>query len=349
MSTSAAKHPLHLVYTSDENYLFLTKVSVCSAFMQASRPTDLIIHLLDCGISDAMWDAWVKDLVERTGQRAFVRHRIDVNRFAGLREWKGTLATYARLCPPEALPNEAWCVYVDGDTLFTDDPFKLTDLFDSTCAMQGFQIWHEVRPMESWEEECIHKWYERHQMKGDFSHYVCTGFLLLNLDWWRANKATERCLDFLRSVTNDMPYYVDEMAMNFVCAGHVGLLPKEWGIFSCYAPLVDHPSLIHYILEAPHKTRFNRQLGFRDITAVWMSFVRRELGVSVKMACEVPAWKWALGRAYNRLLKYALLIHFCFPGGRTPDRVKLFQENFLRKKNRWLLSKRLWTRRWRGE
>ena len=49
---NACQSDLHLVYTSDANYLFLTAVSACSAFAQASDPARLAIHVLDCGIPD---------------------------------------------------------------------------------------------------------------------------------------------------------------------------------------------------------------------------------------------------------------------------------------------------------
>ena len=66
---TASQPDLHLVYTSDANYLFLTAVSACSAFAQASDPTRLAIHVLDCGISDDAWEAWRADMVRRTGLR----------------------------------------------------------------------------------------------------------------------------------------------------------------------------------------------------------------------------------------------------------------------------------------
>ncbi len=176
---------LHLVYAADANYLFPLRVAASSAIAQASRPQDLVIHVLDCGIPDDKWETFGNSLYGE-GRTRVVRHTIDLALFRSFAEWHGSLATYARLCLPDLLPDVAWCVYADGDTLFTDDPFKLEAIFDGTCAMQGHTTSLTMQP----------EWFARHGLVQDWSHYVCAGFLLLNLEWMRVQAIARRSLNF---------------------------------------------------------------------------------------------------------------------------------------------------------
>lgn len=51
--------PLHLVYASDANYVHIVEMAIASACVLASRPNDLIVHVLDCGIPDEMWECYI--------------------------------------------------------------------------------------------------------------------------------------------------------------------------------------------------------------------------------------------------------------------------------------------------
>lgn len=222
---------LHLVYAADANYLFPLRVAASSAIAQASRPQDLVIHVLDCGIPDDKWETFGESLYGG-GRTRVVRHPIDLALFHSFAEWHGSLATYARLCLPDLLQDVAWCVYADGDTLLTDDPFKLGAFFDSRLAMQGHATSLTTQP----------EWFARHGLALDWSHYVCAGFLLLNLAWMRTHSIARQSLEFLRKHP-DAPF-PDQDALNILCAGHVGMLPDAWGVFSGAALALKRPGCV---------------------------------------------------------------------------------------------------------
>ena len=46
---------LHLAYAADEKYARYVEVAIRAAYAKASRPTDLIVHFLDCGLLDNTW------------------------------------------------------------------------------------------------------------------------------------------------------------------------------------------------------------------------------------------------------------------------------------------------------
>ena len=336
---ATAKPDLHLVYTSDANYLFLTAVSACSAFAQASDPTRLAIHVLDCGISDDAWEAWRADMVRRTGSERFHRHAVDVARFEGLPPWKGSIATYARLCPPELLPDLDWCVYADGDTLFVDDPLGLIDFFDPSVGLWAYG-WSSQDSTSTQGASRCRQWCAQNGLEDDFPVYVCAGFLVCNLRWMREVNFTEACFNFLRRYER-IPY-IDEMTINYICRGHISLLPCDWGVFSMHACERLQPKCIHYISEPLRALRFSPKVGYRDVIAVWVTAAKALLGCGTREACGVPEWKWMLGRLYTRCLGASAAVVQLMPGGGQIGAVKVLNWHRLRGQIRRLLSRRVW-------
>ena len=176
---------LHLVYASDANYLFPITVAASSAIAQASRPQNLVIHILDCGIPDDKWEAFVRG-VYGDGRTAIVRHVIDTSVYADYATWHGSLAPYARLHLPNLLPEVDWCVYADGDTLFTDDPFKVCELFDDAVAIVG-HLDTRVRDGTGAAGQAIAAWCgypDLPYMDQDTINLCCAGHVALLPDAW---------------------------------------------------------------------------------------------------------------------------------------------------------------------
>lgn len=111
------------------------------------------------------------------------RHTVDVGRFAKLRLWRGSCGTYARLLMPELLSNVAWCLYVDGDTLFTDDVTAMLRLYDSSYAIQGY--------CEGDDDPALKLYFQERNIPWHCDQYVCAAFLLMNLVCWRENSITQ--------------------------------------------------------------------------------------------------------------------------------------------------------------
>lgn len=334
--TSPHLNKLHIVYATDDAYLKLVTASAVSAIRQAATPEALVLHILDCGISDERWEWFVAQVGPTTSVH---RHRIEMERFSAFRAWHGSLATYARLFLPTLLPEADWCLYVDGDTLFTDDPAKAFVSRADDVAIVGPE--DNASPQSR-------AWFAQQGFQKDWTHYFCAGFILINLAWFRAHNGTQWCMDFLRAHP-DAPF-PDQDALNLYCEGHIRLFPTGWGVLSERMSDCDTPGLIHYVVDLPTKMRFRWRDGFRDVTAVWVNFARVVLGMSVRESCGIPRWKWMLGRAYNHALRVAVAVIGRTPFGRRWSRMKEFQSLFIpRKTRRWLLSRRLWTERWHGE
>lgn len=314
---------LNLVYATDANYLLAVEVSAMSAKVLCSRPEDLVIHILDCGISDEAWE----DFVRRVGP--CVRHRIDIRRFADFPLWHGSLSAYARLSLPDLLREEAWCVYADGDTLFADDIFRLEACQDPAVALQGHTTSFTTQPA----------WYERKRLPLCREQYVCAGFLLMNLAWLRTHRITEACLHFLQSHP-DVPF-PDQDALNVCCKGFIRFLPDPLGDFSGAAyGKPTRPGCVHYVGELPWRLGWKWYMGYSDAAAVWYRCAEALCGYTRQAVGGVPRGRWLLGRAYNHIIRLLLPILWRLPALRR--RFPNLRHRFLSGTNRPLLTSAFW-------
>lgn len=283
---------LHLVYATDANYLFPTEVSARSALVKASRPADLVIHILDCGIPDDQWVSFSGRMPQA------IRHQIDLSLFRDFREWHGSLAAYARLCIPELLNGVKRCIYADADTLFTDDLFCLEMLNDPEIALWG----HHDTAVTSQP-----RWFEEQGLVFRRERYVCSGFLLMNLCWMREHHATEWCLQFLGE--HPMAPFPDQDALNCLCGDAIALLPHRWGVYSGAAFRPDaRPGCIHYAGELPWNLKWRWFMGYSDAAALWFVAAKALLGMSRRDAGGISGLRWYAGRLYNRLIRMAVTV-----------------------------------------
>ena len=258
---------IHIAYATDEGYLMPTLVAAASAVAWASERAKIVIHILDVGVSDERWVWFYKRLRLLGDEFGLKRHVIDESRFLGMRRWHGSLAAYARIFLADLLPNIEWCVYCDGDTLFTDNPLNLIKIFDSNCAIQGHSDWLGANGLKN-----RIKWYETKGLIFDYRQYFCSGFILLNLKWFRENDGVRKCLNFLSEYPDAI--CPDQDALAVVCRGHIGWVPDEWGLFSCYVGTGNklRPSCIHYANELPWDFRFNWHVGYYDVRLLWVKY-----------------------------------------------------------------------------
>ena len=265
---------LRIVYATDMGYLMPTRVSASSALAWASDRSEIVIYVLDCGIEDSAWEEFACALRTRFGE-SFGLHRVSVDmaRFSALRGWTNdSKGAYARLLIPELLPEADWCVYADGDTLFTDDPLKLQGLWKGDCALMGHQ--------DDFDEKQV-AWYREHSLAWHDDTHICSGFMLMNLEWFRAHGATDRCLELLKRHP-DCPC-VDQDALNVVCENRIKLLPDEWGVLAYTLHGCAKGGCLHYGGTPPWK--------------VWRPYARRH---RILLSSARRLWLLFAGRVLNR-------------------------------------------------
>lgn len=295
---------IHLVYATDMGFLLPTKVSAASAIAHSSRPRDVIIDVLDCGLDDSGWDDLVATL-RKFGPSEVHRYVIDMKRFYGFKKYRGNLGVYARLDIPEIITDVDWCCYVDGDTLFLDDPLKLLRYCKGDLSLLGH------KDMGGSDEQVA--WYKRNGLLWRPDDYVCAGFILMNLKWMRANNITRKCLDFLGKHT-DTPLN-DQDVLNIFCQDGRALLPPEWGVFNVES-FVDGriPKCVHYAFGKPWDFSVKWTRCLLDVDRLWFRAARKYCGIGI---CSAGATKKDYARRWLRSLahKFFLKIVCCSKKG----------------------------------
>ena len=156
-----------------------------------------------------------------------------------------------RLFLPEYLPSAIDRVlYLDCDVCVTD---KLDELFD--IDMEDRAIAGAMDP-ESYSSSV----YDRLGIvpkKG----YVCSGVLMLNLDYWRQHNIAEQVLDYGKKYP-EKTLFPDQDAINVICQDAKVILSPKYSPFLRIAKFfnkeewneyISHPAIIHYAGCAPWK------------------------------------------------------------------------------------------------
>lgn len=331
MEPSRQGQKLHLVYATDEPYLFYVQVSLCSAANLASRPEDLVAHILDCGISDAAWEAFAGHLRSIAPAVEVHRHPIDISQFEAFRTWRYSRGAYGRLCLGELLPETEWCLYADGDTLFLGDPLEVIPLFDPDKYIQGQQ--DTVIPLMN------ASWFKEHNVPLDPPSYICSGFVIMNLRAFREHRLFDRCIEALKAYpTLPCP---DQDALNLACAGHIGLLPLRWGTLGGKIFGPGPQGCVHLAGRKPWEPCFGK-FGYSDANAVWVHYVRETFGKTLKDATGLSWPRWIAYRLYTRLIGLALCTLARIPAmGRRYPWIPL---HYCHWSTRGWLTKRWWER-----
>ena len=274
-------------FAADENYSMPLTVCIGSLIWSVRRcRREMRIHVLDLGIDDATWQKMVEkwtELVARIGhdekgEICFVRHKTSKSLFAGMMSWHGSVATYARLLLPKLLPDINWCLYSDGDVLFVESPFVL----DEQCMDSDVYILGHKNPPEA--DAVDGKWFRDNKLPFNEKQYVCAGFLLMNLAFFRLHALSDSALDFLRSYKTTAS--ADQCAINYVCSDSLHVLPNRWGIFSGeIGDIVDGGGAIHYADGVPWRVPVNGTAlfgGYQAISELWRRFAIEIMGVSAE-------------------------------------------------------------------
>ena len=265
---------IHIVYGTDDNYIFPTMVSAASALYYAKDKSRIVIHLFDAGVSDAHYDDYCHVLSGVGADVELVRHKLSPSMFAGYGAWKGSVVTYSRMFMCELLPDIDWAIYVDGDTLWLGDPAELWTFREESKLVLASIDPPPAPGFESAERD----WYEENGLKMNSGQYLCMGLMLANLRKMREYGLAQRCREFMTRYSR--PRVVDQTVLNYICQGQSAALPRNWGVFSVWHKGVDlsRPSLVHYCSDVPWERRKVNRL-FSDVVLLWFEFCRQVLGM----------------------------------------------------------------------
>ena len=174
------------VYSTDENYVKLTAVSIHSLL---THNPGVPIVILTNGISESSMAFLRKLVADRGGSLELidVKEKLGKIKSLGANEYV-SYSTYARFFICELLGDSYdRAIYIDCDTLIADslDGLVNLDLHGKTFAI-GY--------------DCIHSAYKRIIGLPENKPYYNAGILLIDIRKWGEQKCAERIFDYMRNV-----------------------------------------------------------------------------------------------------------------------------------------------------
>lgn len=215
-----------IFYATDNNYIFMTCVSISSLLSHCASQEQKIIILTTQKLTDEgeQCVSRIKQLYEKASIQYYVVGEKYLEGVSTVIQYIST-ATYLRLLIPELFIDYDKCIYLDSDLLVTDDISFLQNesIDDYLCA--------GVR-----DEEFMFSFQniEATQMKSVRS-YINAGVLVMNL---KKMKEEAICAKFKTLMMNQYPLQ-DQDVINIACEGKVCLLP---GKYNCYSRSNRYPA-----------------------------------------------------------------------------------------------------------
>jgi lipopolysaccharide biosynthesis glycosyltransferase len=180
-----------------------------------------------------------------------------------------SMDTFLRLYAPNLLPNEQSIIYLDCDVIVMDNILKIlegVDLSKPVCAVTEYDSNYKSKDlskisigkptMNPWFMEAY--WYRlfRDLDMDLYGKYFNAGVLIMNLDYFRVNQVTEKCIHFLKENPKKV-FGVDQDALNHALNGNYFPLDPRWNsysqsIFSGYSSNIlknakNNPAIIHVV------------------------------------------------------------------------------------------------------
>jgi len=279
-------------------YIAVTIKSIC----ENHRGQGISIHVLTDYISDFNKKT-LQDIVNEYLGAQLRFYSVDDSRLKGLKDtW--SIYTWYRVLIPELLPDVDRCLYIDADTVITNDLSALFELPMDDYAIGG------VIDVENFNEETR----ERCGLtKND--RYVCAGIMLMNLQYWRKNDLAKSIIKWGRE-NDGIIKFPDQDTINILCKDCKIVLPIKYGVQHVffghdafyspeYLPQLKEalvaPSIIHYAGCAPWISEFSNMIFHNK----WMKYNRMlknkvRLEYHTKGIDGVKVRIWRLMHPYNR-------------------------------------------------
>ena len=231
-----------IFYACDERFLKYCVVSLHSLVKNASPDRQYRVYILHTDISDAAKETARIPLPEnvRLIYEDVSEYLHSIAHKLPLRDYYSK-TTYFRLFIADMHPEYKKAIYIDADTIVTDDIGKLYDeeLFDSYLGACHEQAMVQVKEYGDYVEQCVGV--SRY-------NYFNAGLLLINCEQFRTHLLLYRFINLLSEY--DFTVTQDEDYLNVICKDRVRFLDQRWNteVFGEIGYLIEEAHILHYIM-----------------------------------------------------------------------------------------------------
>lgn len=278
-------YPIHIAFCVNDKYIPYICVTIKS-IIENNKNNALHFHVISDNIPKKMYRL-LYETIEGCKTVTIDTYLIDNGQLYGLKDSWSIQAWYRVFLPDILGKNIHRVLYLDADIIVAG---SLKDLF--SIDMTGKSI-AAVIDIESFNPDTFKRCGYNNTKK-----YVCSGVLLMNLDYWRQYELTKQIVNWAKE-NNDKIKFPDQDTINYICQDTKILLPLKYGILnpffydneilnSEYLPevkeCVTNPIIIHYAGQNPWK---------------------------IELAKHIQNEEW---NKYNRMLKHPAKRHYITKG-----------------------------------
>ena len=243
-----AVEPLHIAFCVNDNYVSYISVTIKS-IVENNQQHDIYIHVLIDKISVTNQVRLTKAIYGYNKVNLNI-HLVDNKVLAGLKTGVWTIYAWYRVLLPVILSESVKRVlYLDADTLVMTD---LQDLFSMDMTDKSIAASIDIQSLDN-------RAFDRCGYEYD-KQYVCSGILLMNLDYWRKNDLSNKLIDWA-NLNHDRIMFPDQDAINYICRDSKIVLPLRYGILNVFflndafyrgayaaqlKDCIEQPAIIHY-------------------------------------------------------------------------------------------------------
>lgn len=244
---------LHFAFCVNDSYARYISVPIKS-ILENHRDRDISIHVLTDYIC---WNnrKILNEIIRNYNRTTLYIYEIDDTDLRDLEAGHWTKYAWYRILIPNILPKDIKKVlYLDADTLVVSD---LSSVFSIDMGEKSIAA---VEDIYSNSKETYNRLGYDSSKK-----YICTGVMLMNLDFWRKNLLPAKIVSWAK-YNSDSIVAADQDAINYICRESKILLPLRFDIFNAFLlsdaylqmpylnqvkDCITNPAIIHYSGYAP--------------------------------------------------------------------------------------------------
>jgi lipopolysaccharide biosynthesis glycosyltransferase len=209
---------MNIIYTCDNNFIWIAGISMISLFKTNKRIEILNVYLLGDNVSNEN-KTILKQIADNYGRKfqAIDVPPLNIPNLLCSQRWPRS--AFTRLFSAQLLPHDIdRAIYLDCDTIITDDLSDLESKDVNDYTIYGVK-------------DCVGKYYKRNIGLADNSPYINVGVLLINLNRLRTidiNMAIEKFLNNYAKSIN----YADQDVLNGIFKGQIGELNPKYDMMT---------------------------------------------------------------------------------------------------------------------